>query len=180
MKPPFSLQSVALLALARSQAAYAGELGLGQLSRLVQDSLARDPATPVHYAFSARMQRDAAGQDEPWLHLQADTVLTLECQRCLQPMDCTLAFARDFRFVATEELAAIEDEESEEDVLELAPAFDLQALIEDELLMAQPAAPLHAVCPQPVRLSARDPDFVDPQPEKPNPFAVLQRLKSKD
>ena len=81
---------------------------------------------------------------------------------------------------ATEELAAIEDEESEEDVLVLSRNFNLAELVEDELLMALPVAPKHEVCPKPVKLSVADADFAEEPEEKPNPFAVLQQLKKTD
>jgi uncharacterized protein len=62
-------------------------------------------------------------------------------------------------------------------VLVAARDFDLHALIEDELLMALPATPRHGVCPEPVRLSAVDPDFDAAQNERPHPFAALGQLK---
>jgi uncharacterized protein len=77
-------------------------------------------------------------------------------------------------------LAEVEDEESEEDVLVLSKAFNLLELIEDELLMSAPLVPKHEVCPQPVKLQAADPAFVELVQEKPNPFAMLQQLKKKD
>jgi uncharacterized protein len=87
---------------------------------------------------------------------------------------------RAFRFVASEEQAELEDEESEEDVLVLSRDFNLLELIEDELLMALPVVPKHEVCPAPVKLQAQDADFDEAAPEqKPNPFAILQQLKNK-
>ena len=76
-------------------------------------------------------------------------------------------------------MAAVEDEASEEDVLVTARDFNLLELVEDELLMALPVVPKHAVCPDPVKLQVADPDFVDTVQEKPNPFAVLEQLKRK-
>jgi len=52
----------------------------------------------------------------------------------------------------------------------------LTGLIEDEFLMELPLVPLHETCPEPVRLSAADPDFEHESPQE-NPFAVLARLK---
>jgi uncharacterized protein len=93
------------------------------------------------------------------------------------PVDVELDFAREFRFVASEELATVEDEESEDDVLVLSKACDLLELIEDELLMSMPTTPKHEACPQPVKLQAVDSNFVEEAAEKPNPFAMLQQLK---
>ena len=66
---------------------------------------------------------------------------------------------RAFRFVSDEALAAIQDEQSEEDVLAASRSFDLIALIEDELLMELPLAPRHETCPEPLPMAAADEDF---------------------
>jgi uncharacterized protein len=70
-----------------------------------------------------------------------------------------------------------EDDSSEEDLLALSRSFDLIELVEDELLMDMPVAPMHEVCPEPVKLSVADDDFAAAGAEKENPFALLQRLK---
>jgi uncharacterized protein len=113
----------------------------------------------------------------PWLHLAADTVVPLVCQRCLAPVQLPLAVDRWFRFAADEATAAAEDESAEEDVLAVSRDFDLPALIEDELLMEIPVTPRHEVCPEPARLSVADPDFDAAGEARPNPFAVLGALR---
>ncbi len=85
---------------------------------------------------------------------------------------------RSFRFVADEALAAQQDEECEEDVLVLCRDFKLQDLVEDELLMALPLTPKHAVCPRPPRMSAADAAFTDEPQARENPFALLAGLKT--
>ncbi|WP_162582200.1 YceD family protein [Variovorax sp. PBS-H4] len=114
----------------------------------------------------------------PWLHLSASTTVPLVCQRCLALVDLELKVDRWFRFVADEDTAAVEDEESEEDVLVASRDFDLRALIEDELLMEIPLTPRHEQCPEPVKLSAVDPEFDGAEAARPNPFAVLGTLRS--
>ena len=114
-----------------------------------------------------------------WLMPTAAVALPQTCQPCLGPVDVPVVVERDFRFVATEEQAELEDEESEEDVLVLSRDFNLLELVEDELLMALPVVPKHDVCPTPVKLQVADPDFVENVEQKPNPFAVLQQLKTK-
>ena len=54
----------------------------------------------------------------------------------------------------------------------------LVELVEDELLMELPVAPMHDVCPEPVKMSAADEDFDSAGGERENPFAVLGRLKA--
>ena len=115
---------------------------------------------------------------EVWLHLEAEAVLPLVCQRCLNPVDVPLAVNRSFRFVADEATAAAEDDEAEEDLLALSRSFDLVELVEDELLMEVPVAPRHEVCPEPVKMSSVDAVFETASAEKEHPFAVLGRLKS--
>ena len=51
-------------------------------------------------------------------------------------------------------------------------------LVEDELLMEVPVAPMHAACPQPVKMSAADAGFEEAAPERANPFAVLGKLRT--
>jgi uncharacterized protein len=112
-----------------------------------------------------------------WLHLDAAATLPLVCQRCLAPVDVPLSVHRAFRFVSDEATAAAEDDAAEEDVLALSRSFDLPELVEDELLMEVPVAPMHEVCPAPVKMSAVDADFDAAGGERENPFAVLGRLK---
>ncbi len=177
MKNEFSLERLAVAAFAKAQGSLSGSLPLGQLERLVQESKGDCAAVPVIYRMNAEMRADAAGVDEPWLHLAASTHLTMVCQRCLGDVEVEVGFERDFRFVASEELAEVEDEESEEDVLVLSKAFNGLELLDDELLLALPLVPKHSVCPRDVKLQAEDPDFAAAMPEKPHPFAVLQKLK---
>jgi uncharacterized protein len=130
----------------------------------------------VRWQATGERRTGASGSAEPWLHLQAKTVVPLVCQRCLSPVETELQVDRWFRFAPDENTAAEEDETSEEDVLVAARDFDLHELIEDELLMDIPITPRHDVCPRPVRLSATDPAFDDGVSERANPFAVLGRL----
>ena len=154
-----------------------GKERLGTFGRLMKESSGNDADKPVFFKAEGSERLDASGKMESWLHLEAQGHLTMVCQRCLGLVEVTLEFARDFRFVATEALAEVEDEESEEDVLVASKSFDLIELIEDELLMDLPAAPMHTVCPKPLKLQAVDADFEAEADEKPNPFAILQKLK---
>jgi uncharacterized protein len=139
-----------------------------------------DPAADltVNWEAVGQRRRGAEGAPVSWLHLTAGAKVPLVCQRCLAPVDVDLNVDRWFRFAADEAAAAAEDEESEEDVLVSSRDFDLQVLIEDELLMEIPVTPRHEVCPEPVKLSAADPDFESAEAARPNPFAVLGALRS--
>lgn len=145
--------------------------------RLLAETAGRSADRAVHWRAEGERQEDVSGHARHWLHLRAETVLSLTCQRCLEPVDMPLAVARSFRFVATEAQAEIEDEDAEEDVLAISHEFDLLALVEDELLMELPLAPTHATCPSRPAFSAADADFDDQAPAKPNPFAALAGLR---
>lgn len=147
--------------------------------RLVAELAAPAPGALVRWQAAGAERPGADGAAVPWLHLEAEASVPLVCQRCLGPVDTPLAVDRWFRFVADEETAAAQDEDSEEDLLVASRDFDLHALIEDELLMEIPVMPVHEVCPAPVRLSAVDPDFESPDKERENPFAVLGALRSR-
>ena len=153
--------------------------GEWQLARLVRLASAARPeavagAAPVTWNVQgARAKLHGAGS-QATLALAAEAVLSMQCQRCLRPVDVTLVVDRRLFFVEGEDAAAALDIEGDEDVLALEPAIDLQALIEDELLLALPLIPRHDVCPEPlVQATADD---VAPPPEE-HPFAALAALK---
>lgn len=180
MKNEFAPQHLHIAAFAKSQGTLAGEEKFSTFDRLMEESQGLGGETWVTYSASGGVRPDAAGIDEPWVHLSAQATLSLMCQRCMGAVDVPVAFERDFRFVASEDLAEVEDEESEEDVLVLSKSFNLLDLIEDELLMASPLVPMHEECPKPVKLHAADAGFAEQPEERPNPFAMLQQLKKKD
>ena len=112
---------------------------------------------------------------QPALAIRADVEVVLECQRCLRPMTVLLEAERSIFFVEGEDAAAALDAESEDDVLALTPALDLEALIEDELLLALPLIPRHGHCPEPLPRPFIDQDVAATAAE--NPFAALAALK---
>jgi uncharacterized protein len=177
MNNEFKAEHLHITAFAQSGGRHAGEERLARFNRLIEETQGVGGENWVTYAVQGEVRVDAAGVKEVWLHLAGQVTLPLICQRCMGPVDTDVTFDREFRFVETEELAAVEDEESEEDVLVSSRDFNLLDLLEDELLMAMPSAPTHEVCPVPVKLYAADPDFDASTAPAPNPFAVLASLK---
>lgn len=165
-------------AFASAAGELAGDWPADRLTRLVAATLAPEDGGPrPAIAWHARGERRslAGAGRQPSLAVAADTEVTLECQRCLQPMRVPLHAERRIFFVAGEEAAAALDAESDDDVLALTPELDLAELIEDELLLALPLVPRHAQCPQPLpRAFVEDDPAIDPAD---NPFAVLAALK---
>ncbi|MES2190335.1 MAG: YceD family protein [Pseudomonadota bacterium] len=150
---------------------------LQKFERLAEELRALESDSTVSWQADAELRSGSGSEEDIWLHLQAKTTVTLTCQRCMAAMQAPLDVDQWYRFVATEEIAMAEDDESEEDLLVMEPQFDLTAVLEDELLMALPLVPMHAHCPVAPRLSAGDDEVDAVEEEKPNPFAMLAQLK---
>lgn len=100
---------------------------------------------------------------QPGLHLHIKTELPVICQRCLDNMRLHLDLELDY-LISDSTIDEL-DENDEIDWLEANGEMNLQELIEDELLLAMPMAPVHEKnC---TKLSMQS-------GEKPNPFAVLK------
>lgn len=177
MRKAFAARRLDVKAFAEEGAELAGRDPVGAHSRLAAETEGRAPETAIEWSARGEMRNPGHVQPEVWLHLQAQTSLSLACQRCLAPVDVAVRVDRSFRFVSDEETAAAQDDESEEDVLAISTAFDLAELIEDELLMELPVAPRHEVCPVPVVLAVADPEL-ESQAEPENPFELLRKLKT--
>lgn len=150
------------------------------MERLQQETLGLQPHLAVHWHARSELRPAPSGEDQIWLHLTANTAVPLACQRCMAGVNVDLAVDQWYRFVATENIAMAEDDQSEEDLLVMEPYFDLLALLEDELLMAIPLVPMHEECPVNPAFSAGEEVQVMADPvegSKPNPFAVLAKLK---
>jgi uncharacterized protein len=179
MKREFAPAGLDVRAFANAQASLSGEAPLATFPRLADEAVTPGEPDAVHWTATGEERADATGAEVPWVHLHAEAAIALTCQRCLAPVVEHLESDRWFRFAPDETVAAAEDELADEDVLALSREFDLLGLIEDELLMEIPVTPRHDVCPQPVVLSAQDPDFEAAQEEKAKPFAVLEALRTK-
>jgi len=174
MSKEYSARRLDVQSFAEEGARLEGGGTVGQHERLLAETDGRGGETPLRWVAEGALRNPGHVEPEVWLHLQAHATLPLTCQRCLNPVEVPVEIDRDFRFVADEATAAAEDDEAEEDLLALSKAFDVVELVEDEILMALPVAPMHDVCPEPVRMSAGD---VVPDAPRENPFAVLQKLR---
>ncbi len=152
---------------------------LQDLERLAQEAQGLQPDSVVRWQARAELRPGAGADEDIWLHLQASTSLALVCQRCMGAVTVPLEVDQWYRFVASEEIAMVQDDESEEDILVLEPQFDLLAVLEDELLMALPLVPMHEECPVAPVLRVGDDAIGEVAESKPNPFAVLSGLKKK-
>ena len=150
---------------------------LQNMERLAQETPGLQPDLVVNWQANAELRAGSGAEADIWLHLQATASLPLTCQRCMGLVQTPVAVDQWYRFVATEEIAMAEDDQSEEDLLVMAPQFDLLAVLEDELLMALPLVPMHDQYPVAPVFDVGNSDLGVAAAEKPNPFAVLAKLK---
>ena len=121
--------------------------------------------------WSVKGGQHASGK--PQLLVQVDGEVHLMCQRCLTAY--ALPVASESVLVATRDDAEADQTEillndDSIDVIVVTEPLDLLAVVEDEVLLALPVSPRHAVCPDGAALAA-----VNDKAE--SPFAVLKKLK---
>ena len=158
-----------------------GSWPLAALTRLAESfSAAADGS--AHWTLTGATKQPAGSAQQLWVHLTAQAVVPLQCQRCLRPLAQQLQVDRSIRFVHGEDLAARLDEETEDDVMSLPAALDVQDLVEDELILALPIVPRHeGSCPQPLASpTVQAIAEALPATKQPHPFAALAVLKRGD
>lgn len=174
----FNPRHLAVEAFANEGASLQQVSALAQMERLGDSVQGSVEGLEVQWQLQGEMRTQRYGaKPQVWLHLQASAQVPMTCQRCLTEASIALEIDQSYRFVATEDEALDEDEDSEEDILVLSRDFDVLELLEDELIMALPPIPKHEECPQAPNFEAVDADFAAGGDAKPNPFAVLQKLK---
>lgn len=147
------------LQFARGAETLEGSLDLSQLPRLAEMR-----CTTTGLSYELRGRTDAEGRC--WLLVCANGALGLECQRCLGPVAFQVALRSELLLARTErEIDAAEDDI---DRVLASAAMDVCKLIEDEVLLALPMAPMHEQCDG-MRDSA--------ETGGTSPFAALARLK---
>jgi uncharacterized protein len=181
MSRPLQANRLNMKAFAQDGAPLTESTLLQNMERLVEETQGLQPDLAVKWQARGELRPRAGAEDEVWLHLTAEATVPLTCQRCMGVVETAVAIDQWYRFVADEDIAMAEDDQSEEDLLVMEPQFDLLAVLEDELLMALPLVPMHEQCPVSPKLQAGDAGVVgDPDADKkPNPFAVLAQLKVK-
>lgn len=152
-------------------------MALAGIARLMAETQGRGGDAIMTWSARGELRNARHVNPQIWLHLQASATLSLTCQRCLAPVAVPVAVDRSFRFASDEDTAAAQDDESEEDVLALSRSFDLQELVEDEILLEMPMAPRHEVCPSQLPMSVADEEFEQALASRESPFAMLDKLK---
>lgn len=105
--------------------------------------------------------------------------VTLICQRCQQPFDVIIHIKNKFSPVKSDAQAEELPESYEPALVNEFGEVDLLALVEDEIILSLPIAPVHDS--QHCEVSEADMVFgeIPVENEKPNPFAILASLKNK-
>ena len=135
----------------------------GKLLRRLRDE-STQPLKPVEVQVKAA--KSPRGRYGIRLALQGS--IRMICQRCLKSMDVALSTKAAIEWVATEAQLEAADADDDWDAMLMVEKFDLLPLLEDELLLAVPFAPLHDDCKAAGATEAG---------EKVSPFAVLASLK---
>lgn len=111
-------------------------------------------------------------QGAPELRLRVRGVVSLDCQRCLGEIEFPIDLQANFVVVPSEAaLPAPEDEHDDTDYLVADAEMQVLQLVEDEVLLGLPLAPMHADA------SCADGSVTGSGKKKENPFKVLQGLK---
>ena len=168
----------------------------GQLPELVEPLLLADQDTilegslPLAGCERLREFAPPEGLVRTRLHFRTDeggrpllagsfsTTLKLQCQRCLEPMSIPLN--GEFRVFLVKNLEEADRLADSMDVLQVGRrAVPLKKIVEDEVLLAVPPAPLHphGKCSAAARLEQDARDVEQEREQRPNPVAVLATLK---
>ncbi len=152
------------LEFAQKQQEIADNFAPEALSRLAE-TLALTGENAHLATIDFRITGDIKRFRQPSLHLHIKSRLPVICQRCLEEMLIDLEL--NFDYLLSNSTASELEDSDESDWLEINTEMDVRDLVEDELLLSMPIAPVHeAGCGKLTMQSG----------EKPNPFAVLKNL----
>lgn len=141
----------------------------------VRDALFLGKGDTSEVQYEVRGEKDR--NNKPGLRLTINGTLKLVCQRCLGEMSYVVDHSARFEIVANESDLP-EDDGDEVDYLVADSEMDVEQLIGQELLLALPIAPKHGETGSAQNAQCSSANAVNTEPN-PNPFNVLQGLKSK-
>lgn len=170
VKLPLTLDAVRS---AQKRLDYVGVYTAGQVTRIAESVVSVDSDVQASLSFNIDNQRLAV------IDGHADVVVTLMCQRCGKPFEHQVHATFCFSPVVNDEQAeALPEAYEPVDVDELGEV-DLLAMVEDEIILSLPIAPVHDS--EHCEVSEADMVFgeLPEEAQKPNPFAVLASLKRK-
>ena len=145
--------------LARDRGTVSGTLGIGALPRLAASGC---EAATLRYRVRGAV--NAAGR--PCLAVEASGVALLACQRCLDPVEFPVELSVELELAASER--EIVEADDDVDRVLATNAMDVALLVEDEVLLGLPMAPMHERC---------EPDVGQGAANRAAPFAALAGLR---
>ena len=162
---------------------WSGQLPLSRFVRIAREAVGSIDDQLIN--IDCKLSMDAYHRIV-WLDGHAETNVSMQCQRCLEPV--VMNFISDFHLALVDDESLIERLDEDADFIVLgeseatvkgtydAPATaDLLSLIEDELLLLMPLSPKHDSCAH-----KHQPAVEELAEEKrDNPFEVLAALKGK-
>lgn len=134
------------VAFARRREAIKGFMRISSMTRLLSAGV--EASGMLAWEIEGSVGRDQLQRQREYLRVQTTFSPLMTCSRCLEPVAVAeLHTDTRFRFAASEQQAAAEDREAdEEEVIAASPHLDLAALVEDEAILALPMAPVHPAC----------------------------------
>lgn len=165
--------------LAEQHIVLEGEIPLKALTRFGDSvfGIGADSVCRVTLSFTMDSERRRMVTGE------LEAPVTLECQRCMGPMQTVLVSSFTLGLVTSDKQAQQLPKELEPFLTDDFSA-DLWSMTEDELLLVLPPFPLHerGECPAREQLEAFEPKAQEEEPvrkSEDNPFSVLADLKTK-
>lgn len=145
--------------LARDRGTVSGTLGIDAFPRLAASGC---EAATLRYRVRGGV--NAAGR--PCLTVDAAGVAGLACQRCLDAVEFPVELSVELELAASER-AMVEADDDVDRVL-ATNEMDVASLVEDEVLLVLPMAPMHEQC---------GPDAGQRAANRAAPFAALASLR---
>ncbi|MDX1678288.1 23S rRNA accumulation protein YceD [Arsukibacterium sp.] len=160
---------------AQKRSIFDGIVPLQTLTRLTESLVEKQGDVTV---------RIECGTDEQGLAVlngDAACQVTVCCERCGEPMKLALGCEFVYTPVKGDDDPVLALVPERYDVIERDEhgEINLRQLVEDELILALPLFPMHDAAQCHISADAMSFGDIGPEPEKPNPFAILQELKKK-
>lgn len=172
MKNSDFLKEVKLYSLAKKQFCFNEAVSLKQFERLYK-VLKQDVLVNLNIVF------DLKGEKTPIIQGNINTVVALDCQRCLEVMNFELASDINFSFIKegkdTQEMAV--------ETLTYQDKVNVFEVVEEALLLELPMIAKHKECTVKYAKNYEEESFKEMKEfeeleSKINPFAILSKLKN--
>ena len=162
---------------------WSGQLPLSRFVRIAQETVGSVEQQQVQVSCSLTLDEY---HHFVWLDAQLSATISLECQRCLKPVDIEVDTTVHVAILNDEAQLDYVDEDADfiilgEDLGTQAATFktaatvDLIYILEDELLLSLPTSPKHTQCESRYLSAATAAE----EQKRDNPFEALAALKGK-